>query len=1110
MQCLECERENRPDAKFCAGCGVRLERVCGHCKAPLPGDALFCDACGTAVENVGFENKPKQQVARKTAAERRQVTVMFCDLVGSTELSERLDPEELRELLTRYQEVCGDVVNRLDGHIAKYMGDGILVYFGYPRAHEDDAYRALRAGLGIVAAFQDPQATIAPPGVDLSVRVGITTGLVVAGDVGSGERIEENAIVGETPNIAARLQSLAEPNTVVVGDATRRLVEGLFELDALGPRTLKGISRPVGVYRVREERGSLDRSQGRTRLRMTPLVGRAEEIGMLLKRWAQAKEGEAQVVLLSGEAGIGKSRMVRDLQERLNDELRNRVLYFCSPFHRNSAFYPVVDQLERALRFVNHDTTQQKLDKLETVLHTLRLPKEQFAPVLASLLSLSPLAGHGAPSLSPEELKKKLQETLMAIVAAMAQRDPIFMVVEDAHWIDPSTLDLIGLLIERLRKDRFFLLVTFRPEFQSPWEDYSHVTTLRLNHLTRKESMAMLAKVADDKSLPDEVRDRIVAETDGVPLYVEELTKTVIESGMLRESDGRYVLTGTLGELSIPTSLQDSLMERLDRLGPTKDVVQLASVIGRSFSHELLAAITPLSADELDQALHGLIESNLIYRRGLPSHVGYEFKHALVRDAAYESLLKTTRQKYHRRIAQALEEHFPDTAVTEPEILAYHFETAGDAGSALAYWQRSGELASRRSANAEAVSHFNRGLQLLERQQASRERDVTELKLRVGLGPALLAIKGFSAHEVVDTYIRSRELCDKIGETAHRFPVTWGLWFTKLHTGEIDEACMLAEELLVFAGQQLDDGLLLEAHHAAWTSRFTCDELRPVLEHIEKGMALYDFDKHRSYAFLYGGHDPGVCARIIGALTLCLLGHLDRARDLAAEGVALANKLGHPFTLALALSFSTSVFLFRREPRLVAAQAETLSALCAKEGFPHFSAMADMLQGWALAKQGQTNEGISRMQVGLDAVRQAGVQRLSFQLVILADAYCFVDQIEKGLDVVNEALDVVERTGERRWESEAHRLKGELLLAMASTEAAAAENIFKRAIEISRQQEARLFELRSVTSLSRLWRGQGKRRESREQLAPIYDWFAEGHDTGDLMDAKTLLADLVP
>jgi predicted ATPase len=741
-------------------------------------------------------------------------------------------------------------------------------------------------------------------------------------------------------------------------------------------------------------------------------------------------------------------------------------------------------------------------------LSDFNLSVTEFAPVLGSLLSLSTEGRYGPPRFSPEELKHKTHQLISATIQAMAKKDPVLMVVEDAHWIDPSTLELISLLVERLRLARILLFVTLRPEFESPWSGYTHVTALRLNHLSRKDSTEMIAKVTGNKSLPDEVRDQIITETDGVPLFVEELTKTVLESGLLKNTGDRYVLAGPLRPLAIPTSLQDSLMARLDRLGPMKEVAQLAATLGRTFSHELLAAISSLEDSELNDALSKLVETELIYRRGLPPDATYEFKHALVQDVAYESLLKSVRQQYHERIARALELDFPQIAEAEPEILAYHFDTAGLTERAITYWQRAGQLAAQRSANAEAVTHFTRALELLETRPQSPERDRQELQLRVGLGPALLSIKGFSAQEVAETYARARELCDQVEETSHLFPVTWGLWYTKLHRGQIDEACALADDLLVFAKQQNDTGQLLEAHHAVWTSLFASEELHPVLEHARQGINIYDPEQHRQHAFLYGGHDPGVCGRIVSAMTPSLLGFLDQARDLARDGVALAERLEHPFSLALGLSFSASVFLFRRETHVVKELTDSLSALCAKEGFPHFMAMAKMLQGWTFAAQGQTGQGIELMQEGLDAIRTMRVERLSFQLSILAEAYGWAKEADKTLEVLAEASDVIDRTGERRWEPEAYRLKGELLLVSAGQDHGDVENCFHRAIELSQRQEAKLFELRATKSLSRLWHDQGKQKEAYALLNPVYDWFTEGFDTADLKETEALLTAL--
>jgi predicted ATPase len=836
-------------------------------------------------------------------------------------------------------------------------------------------------------------------------------------------------------------------------------------------------------------------------------VGREEEVGLLLKRWSEATDGEGQIVLLSGEAGIGKSRIVRAFRDHLEAEPHNRSLYYCSPYHQNSAFYPAIGQLERGLRFEKDDSAARKLEKLDAVLGDLGLPVAECAPVLASLLSV-PADGRYPPlELGPAQLKNKTLNAIVTMIQAMSSQHPVLMVVEDVHWIDPSTQELMSLLIEQLQSYRLFLLITSRPEFESPWGAYAHITSLTLNRLSQRDSTAMIGNVTAGKALPNEVLEQIVAKTDGVPLFVEELTKNVLESGLLEDAGDRYRLSGSLPPLAIPASLQDSLMARLDRLAPVKEVAQLGSTLGRRFSHELLAAVSPLAEKELQDALAQLAEAELIYRRGLSPDLTYEFKHALVQDVAYGSLLKSTRAQFHERIAGVLEAHFPQTAETEPEILAHHFEGADLGEKAIVYWRRAGELAAQRSANVEAVNHFTKALERLKSLPESAEQDKQELALQIGLGPALAATKGPASPELAQTYERARVLCEQLGES-QRFPVVWGLWFAKNQTGQISEACALADELLAIGQQQADTGVLLEAHHSVWTSRFASGELRDVLAHTKEGKALYDIDQHRSHALLYGGHDPGVCCRFMGAMTLCLLGFPNQGRDWIRDAVALAEKLGHQPTLAIALSFTASVYQFRREAQLVQEHAERLSALCAEHGFAFIMAMATIARGWSLAAQGQTEEGIEQSSAGLDALRATGIRRLSFQLAIVAESYDWAGDTDKGLQAADEALTVVNETSEERWAPEVYRLKGQLLLAKAAPDRAEAEICFNRAIELSRKQEAKLFELRAATSLGRLWNDQGKRKEANELLAPIYSWFTQGFDTADLQEAEVLLDEL--
>ena len=1112
MRCPHCGAENREERRFCAECGGFFSSACPACGFRNEPGEKFCGGCGAALLPPSAQaRKPAlQPQARSEAApeapdaERRQLTVMFCDLVGSTALSERLDPEDLREVIGAYREACNGAIARFGGVIAKYMGDGILVYFGYPQAHEDDAERAIRAGLGIVEAVRELRPL---DDLTLQVRMGIATGLVVAGDlIGEGVS-EESAVLGDTPNLAARLQTLAEPGTLVIAPATYNLVGGLFEYEDLGNHELKGISTPVRAWRVVGETAAESRFDAAHATGITPLVGREEEIELLLDRWDKAKGGKGQVVLLSGEAGVGKSRIVRSFRERLEEELRNPVLYYCSPFHQNTAFYPAIAQLERTLRFGKEDGAAAKLDKLEAVLGEIGLPGPEIAPILASLLSLPTGERYLAPPLGAGELKKKIFEALAAVIEAMASRDPVLMLIEDLHWIDPSTLELLSLLIERLRSVRVILLLTYRPEFDPPWGGHAHITGLTLSRLSRSESLEMIAEVAGGKAMPEEIIDEIAAKTDGVPLFVEELTKAVLESDLLDDAGDQYVLSAPLPPLAIPASLQDSLMARLDHLAPVKEVAQLAATLGRTFSLELLAAVSALEEEALDDALCQLLDAGLIYRHGLPPDVTYEFKHALVQDVAYQSLLKVRRLQFHQRIAEALERRFPETVETQPELLAQHYTAACRLEPAVAYWHRAGQRAVERSANLEAIAHLTKGLELVDDLPDTRERAKKELGMRLTLATALLSTKGFAAPEVEQTYLRGRELCLQVGEVSQLFTVTWGLWLVCQQRGHLTQAQDLADEALALAKQQSDSALLLQAHHAVWTNLFRLPDFPACREHLDQGHALYCPDEHGSHAFVYGGHDPGVCCLNHAALTLWFLGYADQAQNKAREAMALAETLSHPFSLVLALCFSGFLRQYRREARPAQERSEVTLALCAERGIaPNFAAATRAVRGWAVAAQGHADEGIMDIQEGLQALRATRTeQRKSYLLALLAETYGKAGQADRGLAELAEALESAEQSGERTWEAELHRLKGELLLSRSADNQGQAETCFSQAIAVAQRQSAKSLELRAATSFARLLQAQGKFREARELVQPIYGWFTEGFDTADLKDAKALL-----
>jgi predicted ATPase/class 3 adenylate cyclase len=1061
------------------------------------------------------EVSPTQGAAAPVApptpeAERRQLTVLFCDLVDSTTLASQLDPEDWREVVRAYQASCAKVIARFDGHIAQYLGDGLLVYFGYPRAHEDDAQRAVRAGLGMVEAVG--QLNTRPgqeQGVHLAVRLGIHTGLVVVGDVGGDTRQEQLAL-GETPNLAARLQGIAVPNTLVISAATFQLLGGFFACQPLGTPLLKGLAQPLAVYRVLYESMARSRLEAVGSTGLTPLVGREQEIGLLLERWAQVKEGVGQVVLISGEAGIGKSRLVQVLKEQVAAEPQAWLTPCqCSPYYQNTALYPWIELLERvALRFEREETPEQKLSKLEGFLVQYGLPLAETVPLFASLLSLPLPAEYAPPHMSLDQQKQQTLHALLTILLRIAVQQPVLFVMEDLHWVDPSTLELLSFVVDQGPTARILALFTFRPEFSPPWMGRAHLTQVTVNRLPRGQSVEVIRQVARGKALPPEVVAQIVAKTDGVPLFVEELTKMVLESGLLQERDDRYELTGPLPPLAIPATLHDSLMARLDRLVMVKNLAQLGATLGREFSYALLQAVAPWDEGPLQQGLHQLVEAEFLYQQGLPPHATYRFKHVLIQETAYQSLLKSTRQQYHQRVAQVLEAQFPETAETEPELLAHHYTEAGLSAQAVVYRQRAGQRAIERSANLEAVAHLTKGLEVLATLPDTPERAQQELRVQLTLGPVLMATKGRGAPEVERLYTRARELCEQVGEPPQLFRVLWGLW-TLSFSGRGEDQRVLGEQLLSLAQRLHDPDLLLEAHHALWVMLFLSGELTAAQPHLEQGLQLYEPQRHRAHAALYSGHDPGVCCRMFAAPSLWFLGYPNQAVASSQAALALAQQLAHPYSLTNALFWAAVLHHLRREASLTQAHAEAAMTIATDQEFPEQLAWITPLQGWALAASGHGEEGITQIQQGLAAAQALGATvhqpYYPYFLALLAEASAWVGQTTEGLAALAEAL---AKSTARWWEAELYRLRGELLLQQTTTQPEEAEVCFQQALDVARRQQAKSLELRAAMSLSRLWQQQGKRQEAYDLLAPIYGWFMEGFDTADLQDAKVLLEEL--
>jgi class 3 adenylate cyclase len=771
----------------------------GHRKKLLQAIARLRDEPTTAAATPSHVQAPTLTVERPREAERRQLTVLFCDLVGSTELAARLDPEDLREVIGAYQAASARVIARFDGYVARFLGDGVLAYFGWPRAHEDDAERAVRAGLAMVENIEGLAVGAEAP---LAARIGIATGRVVVGDLKTKDVSDRDSVVGETPNLAARLQALAEPRSVVISQATRRLIGGLFELDDLGPQRLKGFAEPLTAWRVEGEACAEGRFEARQTAGLTPLVGREEEIALLLRRWERARDGEGQVVLLSGEPGIGKSRIVREVRERLAAEPHLQLTHQCSPYYLASPLRPVVEHLERASGFARDDPPEARLDRLEALLARGTDRIDEAVPLIAALLGIPTSARYPALELTPERQKQRTLEALLDQLEALATEQPVLVVHEDVHWIDPTTQELLSLAIERIPRLPILLLITFRPEFVPPWSGQPHVSSLAVTRLGGRDGALMVDRVVGEKSLPPEVLALIVRKTDGVPLFVEELTKAVLESGLLVDAGDHYELSGPLPPLAIPATLHDSLLARLDHFAPAKEVAQIGAAIGREFSHALLAAVTDRPEDQLRDALAQLVSSELVFRRGTPPEATYSFKHALVRDAAYGTLLKSRRQHLHARIAQVLEEQFPEIAESQPALLAHHSTEAGLTANAVDYRRRAARLAVAQSAHLEAIAEATKGLEALAGLPDGPERRRQELDLQLALGRGFLIAKGEAAPETGSAYSRAVELCAQVDEIEQMFPALYGRYLFHWVRGELLLAHELAHQFFEIAQDQ--------------------------------------------------------------------------------------------------------------------------------------------------------------------------------------------------------------------------------------------------------------------------------------------------------------------
>jgi class 3 adenylate cyclase/predicted ATPase len=1028
-------------------------------------------------------------------AEFRQITVMFCDLVGSTQLAEKLDPEDLQKLIDAYRGECSTAIRRYGGEVARYFGDGVMAFFGWPRAHEDDAARAVHAALEIVSGVTK----ISGP-VTLACRVGVCSGPVIVGETGNSTTSWSMDAVGETPNMAARLQTLAATNTVLISESTRRLVSAAFDFQDLGLQELKGVSEPLHVYLVLAAKNIASRFEAAHAGFLTPLVGRSTELSLLLDRWQKVKEGDGQVIILSGTPGVGKSRLLHELKSHVQQEPHVLLHHQCSPYHSQSAFFPVIEQIEQAVQLTAREADAEKIVKLKAYLPRSIESLTDLVLLIAKLLSI-PAENHRELSgLTPQQIKNRTTSALVDMLLAFSIQGPTLCVFEDAHWLDPSTLELLELIISRIDHARVLLIVSCRPEFRPAWITRANTTMHSLTRLSQTEVKTMIRDLLRGGSIPQPLIDQIIEKADGVPLFIEELTSSTLSTPL--RTRGNFEHTAQPALLRVPETLSDALMERLDRVAPSRKLAQIAAVIGREFSHDLLSAASQIDEDDMQSALSLLEQADIIYRVGISPFVRFAFKHVLLRDAIYDSLLRSKRQQIHADIAAILERDFPELAENQPEVLAFHYQEAGNHQLAIRCWFKSGQRALAHSANVEAIANFRKALRLLNALPETPERIKQEIDIQLALGIPLIAVQGYASAETREAFSRARTLCMLLGNIPEYFQALFGLWGHSWMAGTNDEALRMADEFLSRSRALSDPVPLMVAHRVMGSTLLTIGEFQSSRNHFEEAIRLSPSKGKQPLYNLYMV-EPQAASLLLLSWDLWFLGYPDQSLSRVSEALALAQDLGHPYTVAFAHYMTSVVHLLRGDAARAFASAEKSFEVSQEQRFSLYVILSRISRGRAVGDLGRLGEARAEIALGLGEARRNGVRfMLPMMETWLAEMHAKAGENEYALSIVEGALANIGDVTGRSWESELHRQRAQILVALNPSKVREAESHLEKSVEVARGQSAKSLELRAATSLAELWRTQGRPDEARALLEPICSWFHEGAETADLRRAR--------